>query len=344
MKFGVMVSRHLVDRNSSQPFNKLYRYIEEMEDLGYDLGWCGHHRFSDTTAFGGEFASEPSAPMVMLAGLAARTSRIKFCTNIMILPAYHPIEVAEQILTLNEMSNNRFILGAGIGYKPEEFEQVGWKFKTRARRMEECLQVLQKALTGNRFSYHSDHFDIENCALAPSPLNNFVPPIWIGAVSEPAMLRAGKFADGWIVSFAEHILELQAKIDKYKATADEHERPSTVCLMRDVHVVNKKEQIDPNFLPNVVRVWQSYANLGANPDRDEESKNVMLGGKAISLDDFAPHRAVVGTPDDCIAELQHIQTAINPEYLFLTPTGVPNPEQQIKELRLFAKEVMPHFK
>ena len=64
----------------------------------------------------------------------------------------------------------------------------------------------------------------------------------------------------------------------------------------------------------------------------------------MKLEDFAPHRAVVGTPEDCIRELESIRTLTDPEYLFITPTGVPDPEQQIRELRLFAKEVMPHFK
>ena len=74
------------------------------------------------------------------------------CTNIMLLPAHHPIEVAEEINTLSELSNNRFILGAGIGYKRDEFEHVGWDFRTRAKRFEECLEVLRLGLSGRRFS------------------------------------------------------------------------------------------------------------------------------------------------------------------------------------------------
>src|SRR5690606_35440812 len=126
MKFGIMISRSMMDRTSSDPYAKMFNYINEMEDLGYDLGWCGHHRFSSSTAFGGDTATEPSAPLVMLSALLARTTSMKMCTNIMLLPAHHPVEIAEEINTLNEMSNNRFILGAGIGYKPDEFEHVGW--------------------------------------------------------------------------------------------------------------------------------------------------------------------------------------------------------------------------
>lgn len=344
MKFGVIVFRKMIDRGSSDPYGKLCSYLNEMEDLGYDLGWCGQHRFSASTAFGGDTASEPSAPLVMLSALLARTRTMKMCTNIMLLPAHHPVEIAEEVNTLNELSNNRFILGAGIGYKREEFETVGWDFKTRAKRFEECLEILRLALTGKEFSYSGKFFNIPSCLITPPPLDGATTPLWIGAVSEPAMLRAGRLGDGWLISFAEHLIELQAKIQRYKAVAAEHGRPSTLCLMRDLHIAPRKRDLDPAWLSNVIKVWQSYDDLGSQADRDELSKEVMFGGKAVTLEQFVPNRALVGAPEDCIREMQRVRELVNPEYVFLTPTGVPDPDQQIRELRLFAKEVMPHFR
>ena len=110
------------------------------------------------------------------------------------------------------------------------------------------------------------------------------------------------------------------------------------------HIASSREKLDPDFLPNIVKVWQSYDNLGSKADRDELSNEVMFGGKQVALDEFAPNRAVVGNPDDCIRELERIRDIINPEWLFITPTGVPDTDQQAEELRLFAKEVMPHFR
>jgi len=344
MKFGIIVNRKLIDRTSSDPFGKLYSYLNEMEDLGYDMGWCGHHRFAASTAFGGDTASEPSSPLLMLAPLMARTRTMQFCTNIMLLPSRHPLEVAEEINTLNEMSNNRFILGAGIGYKPDEFENCGWDFKTRAKRFEECLEILPQAMSGKPFSYSGRHFQIDNVQIQPPPLDGWVPPVWIGAVSDPAMRRAGRLGDGWLISFADHLLELKDKVETYKGIAAEHGRSSTLCLMRDVHIAPSRDQLDPDFLPNVIKVWQSYDDIGSKADRDDLSNEVMFGGKQVTLDEFAPNRAVVGSPDDCIAEMQRIKDIIDPEWFFITPTGVPDPEQQIEELRLFAREVMPHFR
>jgi alkanesulfonate monooxygenase SsuD/methylene tetrahydromethanopterin reductase-like flavin-dependent oxidoreductase (luciferase family) len=344
MKFGIIVNRSLIDRRSPDPYGPLFSYLNEMEDLGYDLGWCGHHRFSATTAFGGDQATEPSSPLLMLAPLMTRTSNMKFCTNIMLVPARHPLELAEEINTINEMSNNRFILGAGIGYKPNEFENCGWNFKTRAKRFEECLQILPQAMSGKPFSYAGEHFQIDDVQIQPPPLSGHVPPIWVGAVSEPAMKRAGRLGDGWLISFAEHLLELKDKVATYKSIAAAHGRSATLALMRDVHVAPTRERIDPDFLSNIVRVWQSYGNIGATADRDPLSNEVMFGGKQVTLEEFAPNRAVAGTPDDCIRELTRIRDILNPEWFFITPTGVPDPQRQIEELRLFAKEVMPHFR
>src|ERR1700691_2435712 len=153
MKFGIMVSRKMIERSSSDPCAKLCAYLNEMEDWGYDLAWCGQHRFSSSTAFGGDIATEPSAPLAMLSALLVRTRNMKMATNIILLPAHHPLEIAEQINTINEMSNNRLILGSGIGYKRNEYENVGWDFKSRAKRFEECLEILRLAPKGNEILY-----------------------------------------------------------------------------------------------------------------------------------------------------------------------------------------------
>jgi alkanesulfonate monooxygenase SsuD/methylene tetrahydromethanopterin reductase-like flavin-dependent oxidoreductase (luciferase family) len=158
------------------------------------------------------------------------------------------------------------------------------------------------------------------------------------------MRRAGRLGDGWLISFAEHMIELKDKIATYKAIAAEHGRPSEICLMRDLHIAPSRDRIDPNWLPNVIRVWQAYADIGSKADRDELSNEVMFGGKQVDLDEFVPNRAIVGTPDECAEELQRIKDLVDPDYVIMTPTGVPDADQHWEELRLFANEVMPAFK
>jgi alkanesulfonate monooxygenase SsuD/methylene tetrahydromethanopterin reductase-like flavin-dependent oxidoreductase (luciferase family) len=343
MKFGFLVSRKLIEPGAREPYARVYDFVREMEALGYDIAYLGHHRFADVTAFGGDTASEPSAPLVMAAALLARTTRLNVCTNIMLLPSRHPVEVLEEVNTLNELSGGRFVLGSGIGYKPDEFETTGWEFKTRARRFEECLQILRLGLAGQPITFHGDFFDIGNLTVVPKAPPGPPMPLWVGAVSEPAMKRAGRLGDGWLIGFAEHLVELQAKVAAYKAIAAQHGRTSTLCLMRDLHIAPTRGALDPAWLRNVTGVWQAYDQLGSKADRDAVSDAVMFGGQAVEIEDFAPHRAIVGDPDACAAELERIRDLIDPEYVLMTPTGVPDPLQQWEELRLFAREVMPRF-
>lgn len=343
MKFGFLISRKLIDTSAVNPYARVYEFASEMEDLGYDIAYIGHHRFSDVTAFGGDTASEPSAPLVMASAILARTSRLKLCTNIMLLPSRHPVEIVEEVNTLNELSGNRFILGSGIGYKPEEFETTGWDFKTRAKRMEECLQIIRAGMSGEKFSFHGRFFDIDDLSIVPKAPNPHM-PLWVGAVSEPAMQRAARLGDGWLISFAEHLVELQDKVARYKVAAAENGRPSTLCLMRDLHIAASADKIDPHWIKNVSQVWQDYDELGSKADRDDLSSEVIFGRKEVDLKEYTPNRAIVGTPEDCIEEMRRIKTLIDPEYVLMTPTGVPDAYQHWDELRLFAKEVMPQFK
>src|SRR5580658_8256269 len=94
--------------------------------------------------------------------------------------------------------------------------------------------------------------------------------------------------------------------------------------MRDLHIAPTKRQIDKNWLGNVIRVWQAYDTLGSKADRDPVADQVMFGGRLVTLEEFVPNRALVGTPDDCARELQRIKEMINPDYVLMTPTGVPD--------------------
>jgi alkanesulfonate monooxygenase SsuD/methylene tetrahydromethanopterin reductase-like flavin-dependent oxidoreductase (luciferase family) len=158
------------------------------------------------------------------------------------------------------------------------------------------------------------------------------------------MQRAGRLADGWLISFAEHRVELEEKIARYKAVAAEHGRPAEICLMRDLHIAPDEASIDPDWIKNVSKVWQDYDTLGSKADRDDLSNEVIFGGKEIDLRSFTPNRAIVGTPADCIEEMKRIKQRTDPDYVLMTPTGVPDVEQHWRELRLFAREVMPRFK
>ena len=135
-------------------------------------------------------------PWVTTALMIAATTGLKFSTSVYILPLRNPVEVAKATSTLSLISNGRFILGAGVGWMKEEFDTFGVDFSTRGKRMDECIDVLNK-LWGNDWVEHSgEFFKYDGIKVSPRPQERV--PIYTGGSSAPALRRAARIADGWI--------------------------------------------------------------------------------------------------------------------------------------------------
>lgn len=140
--------------------------------------------------------SEYPDTWVSLAQMAAVTERLMFSTSVYILPLRNPIEVAKATGTLALMSDNRFALGAGVGWMKEEFDAYGVDFSSRGQRYDECLEVLKQLWTGDWVEYQGDHVQFERLRILPAPTRTL--PIYLGGASPVALRRAARMADGWI--------------------------------------------------------------------------------------------------------------------------------------------------
>src|SRR5205809_459220 len=116
MKFGInLLSQHAADRPQSEMYAEMLEQAVAADELGFDALFLNEHHPFDRTS---ELWLQP---LPALAGLATRTRRIALGTNILVLPLYHPVRVAEDVAMIHAMSGGRIILGTAIGYKPEEF-------------------------------------------------------------------------------------------------------------------------------------------------------------------------------------------------------------------------------
>ena len=133
---------------------------------------------------------------VSIAAMAAVTTTIKFTTGVYVLPLRNPHEVARATATLDILSNSRFILGLGAGWMKEEFDIYGVPFERRGKRMDECIEVLDKLWSGEMVEHHGEFYDFPKLILSPAPKQN--PPIYIGGDNKLALKRAAYLGDGWI--------------------------------------------------------------------------------------------------------------------------------------------------
>jgi probable F420-dependent oxidoreductase len=165
---------------------------EEAEALGFDSVWATEHIVV------GPEAVEPYGrvldPLCTLAWIAGYAGRIGLGTSIVLVPLHHPIRLAKEAATLQELSGGRFRLGVGIGWHEDEFRFMGIGFRDRGRRADEALRLMRALWAGER-TFHGDYWSFEDATFAPLPASP--PEIWVGGGSDRAVRRARELGDVW---------------------------------------------------------------------------------------------------------------------------------------------------
>jgi probable F420-dependent oxidoreductase len=167
----------------------------QAEELGFADVWTSEHIIIPKGA-----PYPPSAlfydPVLTLTWAAAFTSRVGLGTSVLVLPMRHPLPLAKELATLQNLSEGRLILGAGVGWMAAEFTALGVPFRERGRRMDEGIAMMRAVWGEDPVSFPARHIPavIEEMRMLPQPVKPI--PIWIGGSSEPALARALRL-DGW---------------------------------------------------------------------------------------------------------------------------------------------------
>jgi probable F420-dependent oxidoreductase len=277
----------------------------------------------------------------MLSAIAARTERIRLGTSIFLLPLSHPLDVAEEVASLDSLSGGRVIFGPGLGYRPYEFEALGLPYHRRGRLMSECLEIVQGAWEHESFSYEGEFYSFTDVTVSPRPVQQPRIPIWVGANSDVAMQRAARLGDGWIVGFSDRLPKLVPRLADYRARAAEAGRSSTVCLMRLVGLGATREQVESTFIPTVYQMLRGYARAQAPAERGDQAEQSLKAANqgTMSLAEMGNDMLIAGTPDDCIAGIRRSIDETGCEHLLLYSGGPPTQEM----MDMFSREVMPAF-
>lgn len=135
-------------------------------------------------------------PLVMFGYLAAVTSTLELVTKVVVLPQRQTVLVAKQAAEVDLLSEGRLRLGVGIGWNTVEYEALGEDFTTRGRRLGEQVELMRRLWTEPSLTFEGAHHRVIGAGLAPLPVQRPI-PVWFGAMSRPALERAGRLADGW---------------------------------------------------------------------------------------------------------------------------------------------------
>jgi len=194
-QFGLAI-RNFVGPGEVPDPQGLYAYARRAEELGFESLWAWDHVL---------LGVEPSFPILdsitMLGALAARTTRIKLGTGVLVLPLRNPVVAAKALGSLDVLSGGRLILGVAAGWYAREFDAVGAPFKQRGRQFERNLDILVRLWTQERVTLRVDEFNLREAVMVPRPVQSPRPPILIGGYVDAVLRRVATSSDGWLTYF-----------------------------------------------------------------------------------------------------------------------------------------------
>lgn len=169
------------------------RVAREAEAMGYADVWVSDHLVRPAAQ------SYPSAylydPLMTLAWAAAATATVGLGTSVLVVPQYHPLQLANSLASLDNLSGGRLTVGAGVGWSEGEFAALDQDFSTRGARMDEALDVMRTVWTDDPASFAGEHYRFDDTKVLPKPARPI--PIWIGGGGPPAHRRAVERGDGF---------------------------------------------------------------------------------------------------------------------------------------------------
>lgn len=199
----------------------LTHIAQRAEDLGYHSLWTYQRLLSPVDAAWGEMYRSVLDPVVSLAYVAARTSRIRLGVAVINMPFIAPVVVAKQLATLDIVSGGRVDAGFGNGWSDEEFAATGATKQGQGRRADEFLSLLKALWTDEIVEHAGEFYQVPRMRLDPKPVQRPHPPVLLGAVAPPALRRAGRLCDGWVSRSRADLRKIGESVAVISAAAEE---------------------------------------------------------------------------------------------------------------------------
>jgi probable F420-dependent oxidoreductase len=323
-RFGVFLPSYIWEGDGRERAGGIKAFARAVEELGFDSLFITDHLLAAKRFYSVSFL-EPLSALAVAAGV---TERVRLGTSILILPLRNPVMLAKELATLQFLSDNRVILGAGVGWNDAEYVAVGVQKSERGRRSDEILDIIMPLLEGETVTYHGRYYSVDDLFIEPIAQRR--PEVWIGGGSQladpkspdlPRFVESVKArvlrTDGWIPrptcppdDIARDWAELQAY---YR----EHGRDPAECMVAH-----------ENFLHLVLTNDPVKA-------REEQHRAFLRVMSAERGEQYLESVYLFGTPDEVIASLQaRIDAGV--EY-FVLHTMTPDPAQ----LRHWVDEIIP---
>lgn len=339
MKFGLVFCDQTVDAGKlGQAYGAMLEQVLLAEKRGFDAAMVCEHHFTKHGYY-------PS-PLLVCAGLAQATKRIRIGSAVLLLPLWNPLHVAEAAATLDVMSGGRLILGLGQGYRAEEFGAFQVSLHERGARLVEGTRIIRRLFTEDNVSHKGRFYEFADLTLTPKPVQKPHPPIWIAAKSEAAVRRAARVGDAY---FADPVTPFGVLKERYRAYRDELQRHGRDFeqlerpMFRECYVTDGGADAWEEAGPHVLGIYGDYYQWGHLQD---ESGNLVKPGER-SYEEFLEvlrKRFIMGDPDSVIEEIARYERDLGITELILRIHFPDMPQRKVlRAITMLADKVIPYF-
>jgi alkanesulfonate monooxygenase SsuD/methylene tetrahydromethanopterin reductase-like flavin-dependent oxidoreductase (luciferase family) len=348
MEFGMFHEfPSLPGRSESEAFDEAMAQVDAAERLGLDVMWLAELHFEPRR-------SVLSVPLSIASAIAARTRRIKIGIAVQVLPLCHPLRLAEEAATVDQLSHGRLIFGVGRSGVAQTYEAYGVSYAESRDRFREILDIVEQAWTKPIFSYEGKYHSFKDVAVVPKPYQKPTPPVRIAASTPetfPAIGRRG----APIFASVRHTTwdDLPKQIQTYHDAWDEAGHPGRgqVFVSAPTYLAETEERARAEPKESIMHFYHEQANLleGAarlvDPETAARRMRRVNQLRSLRYEDGLRNHALVGTPEAIAERLKTLRREIGLTGILaeLNCGGLIPHQQVLTAMQLLCEDVKPRL-
>ncbi len=326
----------LIIRGQHPPGQSARHLLDDLE-----LVRCAEQLGFDGIVKGSHYSAQPFESLQQipfLAHCAAVEPRLSIICGLVLVPLHKPLDLAEQLATLDLLSGGKLVFGAGIGYRDVEFKAFGVPRGGLGARFEERLIAIRRLWTEDFVDMKGADFELDHATCSVKPLQQPTPPVWIGANADVAIRRAARFGDCWYINPHNTLSTIERQMDVYKRALDECGKafPSEVPMRREVFVASTRAEAIRLAQPYLEEKYKAYRAWGQD--------KVMPEGDDFDheFDELLQDRFLLGSPGEVADQLNLLNQRLGVNHLVASIhwPGMPN-SLAVEQLHRLAEQVRP---
>ena len=332
MQFGLMTrGQYELGDDMQRRFAELAEQVRLADRLGFASLTKGSHYSA--------WPYQDFQQLPYLTRMMAEAPNLRLNAGIILLPLHKPLDLAEQLATMDVMSGGRVIVGAGLGYRDVELDGFGTARSDRIRRFEENLEAIKRLWTEDKVTMEGSHFTLREASCPTKPVQKPHPPIWIGANADAAIRRAARLGTCWYINPHNRISTILEQLEVYRRALDDLDRPmpEELPIRREVFVADSREDAIRLCGPHLAGKYAVYASWG-------QDKAMPAGDSDLTaaFEDLARDRFLVGSADEVAEQMIALAraTGVNHIVMSIQWSGVPQ-SLALETLQRLAEDVFP---